>query len=364
MSGEALTAAITQAILSGLTTGAIYALVGLGFCIIHNSIGIVNFTQVDFVTVGGFMMYSFFIVLGCALIGTDPVAQWLSAWGKAPQAVWAGLTLPSAVPTATGWVWPGLPFKIEPLPAVAWWMKIAALILAVAAVTVIGALVERLFIRPARSKEVVILIFITIGVSILLRGIFEIIWGKTPVRMPAFTPGNLKLLGAAYTFQDIWVLGVTLVSIAGLHWFFQKTLTGKAMRAAATTPRAATLAGVSVNRMVMLSFALAGTLGGLAGMLITPISSLEYTIGIMIGLKGFAGAVLGGYGSFIGAIVGGVVLGVLERVPMIIDVITKFLSGIDPKLADYKEVTAFVVLVLVLFVRPAGILGRGEARRV
>jgi len=335
MTGDALTAALTQALLTGLTTGAIYALVGLGFCIIHNSVGIVNFTQVDFVTVGGFLMYSFFIAVGCLIIGTPG-----------------------------GWVWPGLPFKIEPLPAVPWWLKIVALGLGVVAVTLVGAAVERFFIRPARSKQVIILIFITIGVSILLRGIFEVVWGKTPVRMPAFTPGNLKLLGAAYTVQDIWVLAVTLVSIWALHYFFQRTLTGKAMRAAAVNPRAASLAGISVNRMVMLSFALAGTLGGLAGMLITPISSLNYTIGVMIGLKGFAGAVLGGYGSFIGAIVGGVLLGVLERVPTMIDVVVNFLFGLDPKLADYKEVTAFVVLVLVLFVRPSGIMGRGEVHRV
>lgn len=313
-------AELTQFLLSGLTSGAIYALIALGFCIIHNATGIVNFTQVDFVTLGGFMMYTSFIFVGSALIG---------------------------------WNLPGVPFKIEPLPPVPWWLKIVAFILAVASVTVIGAVVERVFIRPSRSKEVIILIFITIGASILLRGIFEVVWGKTPVAVPEFTEGTpWRILGASYTRQDLWILCVTLVSIGCLHYFFQRTLTGKAMRAAAVNTRAASLAGISVNRMIMLSFALAGTLGALAGVLITPIVTLFYSVGVMIGLKGFAAAILGGYGNFIGAIVGGLLLGVMESMG----------AGIIS--SAYKDVIAFVILVLVLFIRPAGILGRGEAKRV
>jgi branched-chain amino acid transport system permease protein len=133
--------------------------------------------------------------------------------------------------------------------------------------------------------------------------------------------------------------------------FFNGTLMGKAIRAAAVNPKAASLAGIDTSRMTMYSFALAGALGALAGVLITPITSLSYDVGVIMGLKGFAAAVLGGYGSFPGAILGGLGLGLLESL------------GAGLISSVYKDVIAFVVLLLVLFVRPAGILGSAEKER-
>lgn len=288
---------ISQFLLSGLTTGSIYALVALGFCIIHNATGIVNFTQVDFITLGGMVMYSLLRVLGVG--------------------------------------------------------QLAAFPLAVGAVALVGALVQRLAIQPSRSKEVIHLIFITIGVSIVLRGGIKQLWGKSSMALPHFSGEEpLKVLGATILPQSLWILGITLVVVIGLHVFFTKTLTGKAMRATASNPLAANLMGVEANRMVMLSFALSGTLGAVAGVLIVPITTLAYDVGIIIGLKGFAGAILGGYGSFFGAVLGGLLLGVLESL------------GAGLVSSAYKDVIAFVILLLVLFVRPAGILGSREARRV
>jgi branched-chain amino acid transport system permease protein len=288
---------ISQFLFSGLTTGSIYALVALGFCIIHNATGIVNFTQVDFITLGGMVMYSLLRLLGFG--------------------------------------------------------QLAAFPLAVGAVALVGALVQRLTIQPSRSKEVIHLIFITIGVSIVLRGGIKQIWGKSSMALPHISGEEpLRLLGATVLPQSLWILGITLAVVGGLHLFFTRTLTGKAMRATASNPLASNLMGVEANRMVMLSFALSGTLGAVAGVLIVPITTLAYDVGIIIGLKGFAGAILGGYGNFFGAVLGGLLLGVLEAL------------GAGLVSSAYKDVIAFVILLMVLFVRPAGILGRGEARRV
>ena len=288
---------VIQYFFSGLTTGSIYALIALGFCIIHNSTGVVNFTQVDFVTLGGMMMYTFLNMAG----------------------------LPMA----------------------------PSFFLAVASVTLVGAVFERLAIRPARSREIIILIFITIGASHLFRGFFKIIWGKSSMAVPPLTSNKpFIILKAAVLPQTVWILIITVVTVVLLHLFFSRTITGKAMRAASFNPKAAALAGINVHRMVMLSFAVAGALGALAGVMIVPISTLTYDVGVMMGLKGFAAAVLGGYGNFYGAIIGGLALGVVEAL------------GAGLVSSTYKDVIAFVILLLMLFARPGGLLGHGETARV
>lgn len=288
---------LAQFIFSGLTTGSIYALIALGFCIIHNATGIVNFTQVDFITLGGMMMYTFLLGLGL------------------------------------------------PLPM--------AFLLGVLVVTLVGGVVERLAIRPAKSRAVIVLIFITIGVSILMRGIFKIVWGKNQMALPPFSGDTpFMILRAAVLPQSLWIFFITVLVVIVLHLFFNHTLIGKAMRATSFNPRAAALMGVNVNRMILLSFALSGALGAVAGIIIVPITTLSYDIGVMLGLKGFAAAVLGGYGNSIGAIIGGLLLGVLESL------------GAGMISSTYKDALAFVILLLVLFLKPSGLLGFGEKERV
>jgi branched-chain amino acid transport system permease protein len=288
---------LAQFIVSGLTTGSIYALIALGFCIIHNATGIVNFTQVDFVTLGGMMMYTFLMGLGL------------------------------------------------PMPL--------SFVLGVLAVTGIGGLVQRLAIQPARSRAIIILIFITIGDSILTRGIIKIIWGKNQMALPSFSGDTpLVVWNAAILPQSLWIFFITVLVVVLFHFFFNRTRLGKAMRATSFNPRAAALMGVNVNRMIFLSFALSGALGAVAGIIIVPITTLNYDIGVMLGLKGFAAAVLGGYGNSVGAIIGGLLLGLLESV------------GAGLISSSYKDVIAFAILLLVLFMKPSGLLGYGEKERV
>ncbi len=288
---------LAQFIVAGLTTGSIYALIALGFCVIHNATGIVNFAQGDFISLGGLVIFTLLMGLKVPLIIAFP--------------------------------------------------------LSVIAVTIVGALLERVAIRPARSRSIVILVFITIGASIFMRGVFKILWGKNQMGLPPFsgeTPINFA--GATLMPQNLWIFGITLISVIGLHFFFSRTRLGKAMRATACNPRAASLMGVNVNSMVLLSFALSGALGAIAGIIIVPITTLSFDIGVMLGLKGFAAAVLGGYGNSLGAVLGGLLLGVLESV------------GAGVISSTYKDVIAFGILLLVLFIKPSGLLGRGDTERL
>jgi branched-chain amino acid transport system permease protein len=279
-----------QFIFAGLTSGAIYALVALGFGVVHNTMGIVNFTQVDFVSLGGMLLFS-------ALF-------------------YAGFPMP------------------------------LALVLAVAGVTLIGLMVEVSGIRPARTDSHLVLIFLTIGLSIILRGVMKLIWGRNRMAVPPLT-GELpvKFLGATILPQTLWILALTGAAILLLVLFFRKTSLGLAMRAVAANEQAARVVGLNVGWVKAMSFALAGALGGLAGCLVTPITTLAYDVGVLLGLKGFAAAILGGFGSFPGAILGGLMLGLLESL------------GAGYLSSAYKDVVAFLVLLLVLFVRPRGLLG-------
>jgi branched-chain amino acid transport system permease protein len=286
-----------QFLLSGLATGWVYALIALGFCLIHNATGIVNFAQGDFLTLGGMFMVTLFV----------------------------GLHLP--------------------LPL--------AFLLAVLVVGLVGMAIERFLLRPAVSDDVLILIFITIGASIFIRGVIKLVWGKRPLALPPFSGEEpVRILGAYLQPQSLWIFGVTAVVVGVLFWFFRSTLYGKAMRAVACNPRAALLMGIHVERVRLLAFFLSGALGAIGGVLITPITTVSFDTGVMIGLKGFSAAVLGGYGSVMGAVVGGLLLGVLESLG------AGFISS------SYKDAIAFMVLLLILFLRPRGILGRGEGERV
>lgn len=285
---------LLQFVFAGLTSGAIYAMVAIGFGVVHNTMGIVNFTQVDFVTLGGMLLFS--LVLTAKL----------------------------------------------PLPV--------ALALAVLGVAAAAALVERLGLRPSRSRDHLVLIFLTIGLSIILRGVMQQLWGKNSLAVPGLSGETpLRLLGATILPQAVWILALTAAAIGLLVLFFRYTAAGLAMRGVASNPLAAAVVGLKVPRVRTLSFALAGALGGLAGVLVTPITTLRYDVGVLLGLKGFSAAILGGFGSFPGAILGGLLLGLLESLG------AAFVSS------AWKDTIAFLVLLLVLFIRPHGLLGKAAA---
>ncbi len=285
-----------QFLAGGLTIGAIYALVALGFSIIFNASHVLNFAQGEFVMIGGMSAVSF--------IGM------------------------------------GLPMPL-------------ALLCAVAVTGVVGLLLEWLAVGRARRFDVVTLIIITIGASIFLRGLAQLVWDKSIHALPPLSgDAPISILGATIVPQSLWVIGVTVVVVAALTWFFNRTLLGKAMLATSYNRFAAQLVGIEVRKVLFASFGLAAALGALAGVLIAPITFTSYDAGIMLGLKGFAAAMLGGLGSFPGAIIGGVLLGLLESL------------GAGYLSSAYKDVIAFVIILAVLFVRPDGILGAVKSERV
>ena len=291
-----MSAQLLQYLLAGLTIGAIYALVALGFSIIYNASQVINFAQGEFVMIGGMASMS--------LIG-------------------AGLPLPLAAA------------------------------LAIVVTTLVGMALEKFAVERARGAPVVTLIIITIGASILLRGLAGLVWDKNIHPLPAFSGDRpIAVGGATILPQSLWVLGVTLVVVAGLWWFFNRTLHGKAMLATSHNRLAAQLAGISVRRVLLVSFGLSAALGALAGILVAPITFTSWDIGVMLGLKGFAAAILGGLGSGPGAVLGGLALGLVEALS------AGYVSS------AYKDVIAFGIILAVLVLMPSGLLGQRSAERV
>src|SRR5512134_4093739 len=291
-----MSAQLVQFLLTGLTVGAIYALVALGFAIIYNASHVINFAQGEFVMIGGMATAAF---------------------------VDGGLPLPLAA------------------------------LLAVGGATLVGLALEKLAVEPARGAPVVTLIIITIGASILLRGLASLIWDKKIHALPAFSGDAPLVIGAATLLpQVLWVLGVSAVAVALLTWFFRRTLTGKAIIAVSHNRLAARLMGISVRRVLAVSFGLSAALGALAGVLIAPIAFTSWDIGVMLGLKGFAAAILGGMGSSTGAVIGGLALGLIEAL------------GAGYLSSAYKDVFAFIIIIAALVFLPNGLLGRRAAERV
>jgi branched-chain amino acid transport system permease protein len=285
-----------QFLAGGLTVGAVYALVALGFSIIFNASRVINFAQGEFVMIGGMSAVS--------LIAT------------------------------------GVPMPV-------------AIVGAVAIAAVVGLLLEKFAIERAPRADVVTLIIITIGASIFLRGIAQLVWDKGIHALPPLSGDRpIALFGATLLPQSLWVLGVTIAIVAALSWFFGRTRLGKAMLAVSHNRLAAQLVGIDARKVLFASFGLASALGAIAGVLIAPITFTSYDVGVMLGLKGFAAAILGGLGSFPGAIAGGLTLGLLES----------FGAGFVS--SAYKDVIAFVIILAVLFLRPDGLFGALRVDRV
>jgi len=288
---------IFQYLITGLTVGSIYAMVAVGFNIIYNVTEIINFAQGEFVVLGGLIMVFFFGVLRLPLILAFP----------------------------------------------------ATVIL----VTLVGILLDRLAIRPIRQPTVLTLIIATIAASILIKGAAMLIWGKDPYALPAFSGRTpIMVFGAVIQPQYFWVIGFLIIIVIALSIFFDRTIIGKAMIACADNPDAARLVGINVQQMVLLSFALSAAIGAVAGITVTPISLMEYDRGAMLAVKGFGAAVLGGLGSFPGAIVGGLIMGTIESL------------GAGLISSAYKDAFALIVLLIVLFFKPSGILGSIEISRI
>jgi branched-chain amino acid transport system permease protein len=225
----------------------------------------------------------------------------------------------------------------------------ASVVLAVAVVMVISLVFERVAIRPLLRAGVLAQIVATVGASFVFQTVAMLIWGRDDVSLPAFPGGEavLRVAGATITGQTLWIAGLTVVIVIALQLFYRKTLFGTAVRACAVDPLGARMQGISYRGVVMFSFALAGAISAAAGAAFTPATMMNYNSGTMLGLTGFVAATLGGLGSPVGAVLGGYALGIVEALA----------TGLIPGGAGYKSAVSFLVLLLVLFVRPAGFLG-------
>jgi branched-chain amino acid transport system permease protein len=287
-----------QYLLSGVTKGSIYAVVAIGFNLIFSATGVINFAQGEFIMLGGMIAYT--------------LAQYV------------------------------------PLPV--------AIAGSVVLVTLIGCVLEMTLFRKLRRHSILHLIIITIGLSIVIQEVALHVWDEKVRSLPYFT-GNettsFTFLGASMTPQVLWVLGTVALIVVGLHVFLKHTLKGRAMRACSSSPEAAMLAGINIDRMRTLSFGLSAGLGALAGCVISPITSTHYEMGGPLAIKGFAAAILGGLGHPMAAVAGGLLVGILEA------------GSVSIFKSAYSDVSAFAILLLVLFVRPHGLFGSpgGESVR-
>jgi branched-chain amino acid transport system permease protein len=228
----------------------------------------------------------------------------------------------------------------------------ASFLLAIVVGSIISIVFERIAIRPLLRAGVLAQVVATVGASFVIEAAAMLIWGREPVPLPAFSGEEPIFIGGATIVpQTLWVVGLTLAIVIGLQLFYQKSLFGKAVRACAVDPTAARLQGISYRRVVVFSFALMGAISAAAGVMITPISFMSYHSGAMLGLKGFAAVTLGGIGNPAGAVVGGFALGIVEAL------------GVGLVSSGYKDVISFGILLLVLFIRPSGLLGARTVTR-
>jgi branched-chain amino acid transport system permease protein len=279
---------LLQFLLTGITNGSIYALIALGFVVIHSVTSVVNFAQGEFAMLG-------------ALLAISLIAAGL------PQGV-----------------------------------AVAAAVIAVGA---FAALLYRVGLRPARDASPLAMIIITIGAALAIRGVALVLWGTEPYAMQPFSSGSpLQVGGAVVRLQSVWVLGFTLMLQPLLHLFFTRTMLGRSLRACAVNRLAARLVGIQTERMALMAFGLSGAVGALGGVIITPIIFATYDMGLMLSLKGFVAAVMGGLVNYPAAVAGGFLLGILESL------------GAGLISSGYKDAIAFVALFVILISKPRWIV--------
>lgn len=255
---------LIQTLVSGIGTGCIYGLIGIGFCVIYNASGIVNFAQGVFVMLGGMVTHALF--------------------------------------TRTG----------LPLPLAA--------LLAIAVVSLFGVAIERIVVRPLwrRNATMFVMILATLAAQIVIERLTLLVAGDQPRTFPGFSEAPpFKLAGVAISVQLLWVAGVSLLLVAALAVFFARSRTGRAMRACSINREAAALQGIPVSRMLSFSFALSAGLGAVAGILITPTQYTAFNVGVPFAISGFIAAILGGFGSAGGALAGGIMLGVAQAAAIV-----------------------------------------------
>jgi branched-chain amino acid transport system permease protein len=303
-----------QQILNGLVLGSMYALVALGYTMVYGVLNLINFAHGDVLMIGAMIGLSILNLLG----------------------VYA--------PDLPGYVQLGI-----------------AIIGAIPACMLVNILIERIAYRRLRNAPRLAPLITAIGVSYLLQTFAMMIWGRNPPPFPQLLPTEpIMVGGAVITVTQVLLLVLAAISMFGLVMLVERTRMGRAMRAVAENPRVAGLMGVDSNKIIVATFAIGAALAAVAGVMWgANYASIQFAMGFMPGLKAFCAAVLGGIGNIYGAMIGGIVLGIIEALGAgYIGEITGGFLG-----SHYQDIFAFIVLILVLTVRPSGIMGERVADR-
>ena len=303
-----------QQIVNGLVLGSMYALIALGYTMVYGVLNLINFAHGEVLMIGAM----------------------------------AGLTILKMVNNVA----PGLPGIVKLLIAIAGAIPVCVLV---------NILIERVAYRRLRNAPRLAPLITAIGVSILLQTIAMMVWGRNPLPFPQVMPSDsLNLMGALITPTQIMLLVLAAVCMLALVLLVEKTKMGRAMRATAENPRIAGLMGVDANRVIVFTFAIGATLAAVAGVMWgANYSSAQFAMGFVPGLKAFSAAVLGGIGNIYGAMLGGILLGLIESLGAgyIGDLTGGFLGS------NYQDIFAFIVLIIVLTLRPSGLMGERVADR-
>jgi len=304
-----------QILISGLALGAVYALVAQGYYITYNTTTTMNFAHGDLLMVGAITGVTFYS--GATLFGSRSVTGLVARLGDTPNIVAYVLAIP----------------------------------LMLLVMAVLGAAVYRLGIRPLREFTAISWIMSTVGISSILRGIALTIWGPNGLTFQSPAGTNVvRIAGAGIYPQEIVNFVVALVVVGLLLVFLKRTTTGKAMNAVAFNRDAAALMGINVRRMVVFAYVLAALVAGIGGMLVGPVFGTNVEMGVTLGLKAIAAAIIGGLVNPLGILAGGLLIGVVEQVA----------NGIN---TDLRDATVWLLAIIILAVRPQGLFGRAQIRK-
>ncbi len=313
-----------QELVVGLTTGAIYALIALGYTMVYGIIELINFAHGDIFMIGTLICISIFGLFGITNATVPPT----------------GLTLVGAL--------------------------LAALVGSMVLCALLGVVIERVAYRPLRNAPRLAPLISAIGVSLILEDIGKLWKGITLIPFPQIFPQNVFYIGAV-SINSVYILAivVALVLMVALQWMVNSTRIGRAMRAVAQDREAAALMGVNVNRIIAITFFIGGGLAGAAALIWgLSIGTTNFTLGFQLGLFAFTAAVLGGIGNLAGAMLGGVLIGVVEALATLIPDSTTGVFGLPHGGGAWHEAIIFAILILILVFRPTGLLGQQTPEKV
>lgn len=302
---------LVQHIINGLSLGSVYALIAIGYTMVYGIMQMINFAHSDIIMIGAFSVYYFNRWVG--------IETW-SQQGYSPFLVIS-----------------------------------AALLIAIISCSILGLVIERLAYRPLRNSPKLNILITAIGVSLFLEYTGQVIFGADPKVYPTLFEDSIVFDGGNFSIRtlDLIVLSITLTSVLVLNFIIYKTSTGRAMRSVSQNSMVASMFGVNVNRTIAITFIIGSSLAGVGSVLLgIKYPRIEPLMGMMIGLKAFIAAVLGGIGNLPGAVVGGLLMGLSEAL------VVGYISS------TYRDALAFGILIVILLFRPAGLFGKYTVEKV